>query len=75
MRESPDTGTPEALLEAMRIQTHTRRRLRELQALRQTDGRRARRGLVIAASNPHACCTQHDDFDTKQHGCVWAGEP
>jgi len=59
MRESPDTGTPEALLEAMRIQTHTRRRLRELQALRQpTDDERDEAWSLLRAIRTLAAHTR-----------------
>jgi hypothetical protein len=48
MDESRANGTPESLLEAMRIQTQTRRRLRELQALRQpTDDERDEAWLLL----------------------------
>ncbi len=50
MIKSPNRGVTESLLEAMRIQIQTRRRLRELQALRHpTDDQRDEAWLLLRA--------------------------
>ncbi len=59
MDESSAAGTPESLLEAMRIQTQTRRRLRELQALRQpTDDERDEAWSLLRAIRALAAHTR-----------------
>jgi hypothetical protein len=59
MDESRAAGTPESLLEAMRIQTQTRRRLRELQALHQpTDDERDEAWSLLRATRMLAAHTR-----------------
>jgi hypothetical protein len=59
MDESRAARTPESLLEAMRIQTQTRSRLRELQALRQpTDDERDEAWSLLRAIRTLAAHTR-----------------
>jgi hypothetical protein len=59
MKESPKTGAAESLLESIRMQTQVRRRLRELQALRQpTEDERDEAWLLLRSVRTLAAQTR-----------------